>query len=175
MSYKQEFRHISTFVFDVDGVFTDGGITILPDGEMVRTMNTKDGYAVKAALFAGFRVCVISGGTNEAVRLRLQQLGIADVYLGAHQKGPVLKDYVSKHKLEFEEVLFMGDDIPDISAMKLARLGCCPNDAVAEVLEQADYISHKNGGKGCVRDVIEQVMRVQGKWGTLTDARNDSK
>ncbi len=175
MSYKQDFRHITTFVFDVDGVFTDGGITILPDGEMVRTMNTKDGYAVKAALHAGFRVGIISGGTNEAVRTRLKQLGVGDVYLGAHQKGNVLQEYVSKHQLSYDEVLFMGDDIPDLAAMKLARLGCCPNDAVAEVLEQADYISHKDGGKGCVRDVIEQVLKVQGKWGVLTDARNDSK
>ena len=175
MSYKEEFRHITTFVFDVDGVFTDGGITILPDGEMVRTMNTKDGYAVKAALHAGFNVAIISGGTNEAVRLRLQQLGVNDVYLGAHQKGPVLNDYAEKSGISFDEMLFMGDDIPDIAAMNLARLGCCPNDAVPEVLAAANYISHKDGGKGCVRDVIEQVLKVQGKWGVLTNARNDSK
>lgn len=175
MSYKEEFRHITTFVFDVDGVFTDGGITILPDGEMVRTMNTKDGYAVKAALYAGFNVAIISGGTNEAVRLRLQQLGINDVYLGAHQKEPVLTEYATKHNIPFDEILFMGDDIPDIAAMNRARLGCCPNDAVPEVLEAAAYISHKNGGKGCVRDIIEQVLKVQGKWGALTNARNDSK
>ncbi len=175
MSYKEELRCITTFVFDVDGVFTDGGITILPDGEMVRTMNTKDGYAVKAALYAGFNVAVISGGTNEAVRLRLQQLGINDVYLGAHQKEKILHEYADKHQLSFDEILFMGDDIPDISSIKMVRLGCCPNDAVPEVLAAANYISHKNGGKGCVRDVIEQVLKVQGKWGTLTEARNDSK
>ncbi len=175
MSYKKEFRHITTFVFDVDGVFTDGGITILPDGEMIRTMNTKDGYAVKAALHAGYNIAIISGGTNEAVRLRLQQLGINDVYLGAHQKEPVLVEYAEKHNIHLEEILFMGDDIPDISAMNRTRIGCCPNDAVPEVLEAAGYISHKNGGKGCVRDVIEQVLKVQGKWGALTDARNDSK
>jgi 3-deoxy-D-manno-octulosonate 8-phosphate phosphatase (KDO 8-P phosphatase) len=175
MSCKEEFRHITTFVFDVDGVFTDGGITILPDGEMVRTMNTKDGYAVKAALHAGFRVAIISGGTNEAVRLRLQQLGVGDVYLGAHQKGPVMKDYAEKYNIPYSEMLFMGDDIPDIAAMNMARIGCCPNDAVAEVRAAATYISHKDGGKGCVRDVIEQVLKVQEKWGTLTNARNDKK
>lgn len=175
MSCKEEFRHITTFVFDVDGVFTDGGITILPDGEMVRTMNTKDGYAVKAALHAGFRVAIISGGTNEAVRLRLQQLGVGDVYLGAHQKGPVMKDYAEKYNIPYSEILFMGDDIPDIAAMNMARIGCCPNDAVAEVRAAATYISHKDGGKGCVRDVIEQVLKVQEKWGTLTNARNDKK
>lgn len=175
MSFKKEFRHITTFVFDVDGVFTDGGITILPDGEMVRTMNTKDGYAVKAALHAGFRVAIISGGTNEAVRLRLEQLGVGDVYLGAHQKGEVLTEYAERYKIPYSEMLFMGDDIPDIAAMNMARIGCCPDDAVPEVLAAADYISHKNGGKGCVRDVIEQVLKVQGKWGVLTNARNDRK
>ena len=147
----------------------------MPDGEMVRTMNTKDGYAVKAALHAGFRVAIISGGTNEAVRLRLHQLGVGDVYLGAHQKGPVMKDYAEKYNIPYSEMLFMGDDIPDIAAMNMARIGCCPNDAVAEVRAAATYISHKDGGKGCVRDVIEQVLKVQEKWGTLTNARNDKK
>lgn len=175
MSYKQDFRHITTFVFDVDGVFTDGSITILPDGEMIRTMNTKDGYAVKAALHAGFRIAIISGGTNEAVRMRLQQLGIQDVFLGAHQKKDVLISYADKNNITLDEILFMGDDIPDIPAMELVRLGCCPNDAVPEVAAISKYISHKNGGKGCVRDVIEQVLKVHGKWGLLTEARNDSK
>ena len=175
MSYKEEFRHITTFVFDVDGVFTDGSITILPDGEMIRTMNTKDGYAVKAALHAGYGVVIISGGTNEAVRMRLNQLGVKDVYLGAHQKGGILLEFSKENNISFENMLFMGDDIPDVEAMELVRLGCCPNDAVPEVLAAADYISHKNGGKGCVRDVIEQVLKVQGKWGMLTNARNDSK
>ncbi len=175
MSYKETFRHITTFIFDVDGVFTDGSITILPDGEMIRTMNTKDGYAIKAALHTGYKVVIISGGTNEAVRLRLNQLGVEDVYLGAHQKGKILKEYATKSNTAYDEILYMGDDIPDIEAMEMARLGCCPNDAVPEVLDAADYVSHKDGGKGCVRDVIEQVLKVQGKWGTLTNARNDSK
>ena len=175
MSYKIEFRHITTFIFDVDGVFTDGSITILPDGEMIRTMNTKDGYAVKAALQAGYGIVIISGGTNEAVRMRLNQLGVKDVYLGIHQKADILHDYSKKNNISFENMLFMGDDIPDLEVMNLVRLGCCPNDAVAEVLAAADYISHKDGGKGCVRDVIEQVLKVQGKWGTLTNARNDSR
>jgi 3-deoxy-D-manno-octulosonate 8-phosphate phosphatase (KDO 8-P phosphatase) len=173
MNYKKAFRDITTFIFDVDGVFTDGGITILPNGEMIRTMNTKDGYAVKAALNAGYKIVVISGGTNEAVRLRLKQLGVKDVLLGIHQKGEALKNYVKENNISLKNILFMGDDIPDIEAMELSFLGCCPNDAVAEVLNAADYISNKNGGKGCVRDVIEQVLKVQGKWGNLTDARND--
>ena len=175
MSYKEEFRHITTFIFDVDGVFTDGSITILPDGEMIRTMNTKDGYAVKAALQAGYGIVIISGGTNEAVRMRLNLLGVKDVYLGIHQKADILHDYSKENNLSFENMLFMGDDIPDLEAMNLVRLGCCPNDAVPEVLAAADYISHKYGGKGCVRDVIEQVLKVQGNWGMLTNARNDSK
>ena len=175
MSYKEEFRYITTFIFDLDGVFTDGSINIFPDGEMIRTMNTKDGYAVKAALHAGYGVVIISGGTNEAVRIRLNQLGVKDVYLGAHQKGGILHNYSKDNNISFENMLFMGDDIPDIEAMELVRLGCCPNDAVTEVLAAADYISHKKGGKGCVRDIIEQVVKVQGKWGILTNARNDSK
>ena len=174
MNYKEEFIYITIFVVDVDGVFTDGSITILPDGEMIRTMNTKDGYAVKAALHAGYGVVIISGGTNEAVRMRLNQLGVKDVYLGAHQKGGILHEFSKENNISFENMLFMGDDIPDVEAMELVRLGCCPNDAVPEVLAAADYISHKNGGKGCVRDVLAQVLKVQGTWGTLTNARNDS-
>ena len=138
MSYKEEFRHITTFIFDVDGVFTDGSITILPDGEMIRTMNTKDGYAVKAALHAGYGVVIISGGTNEAVRMRLNQLGVKDVYLGAHQKGAILHAFSKEKNIPLENMLFMGDDIPDVEAMNLVRLGCCPNDAVPEVLAAAD-------------------------------------
>jgi 3-deoxy-D-manno-octulosonate 8-phosphate phosphatase (KDO 8-P phosphatase) len=115
MSYKEEFRHITTFVFDVDGVFTDGSITILPDGEMIRTMNTKDGYAVKAALHAGYGVVIISGGTNEAVRMRLNQLGVKDVYLGAHRKGDVLQLYSKENNISFENMLFMAINVKGFS------------------------------------------------------------
>ena len=108
-------------------------------------------------------------------RMLINPLGIKDVYMGAHQNRAILHDFNKEKNIPLENMLFMGDDIPDVEAMNLVRLGCCPNDAVPEVLAAADYISHKDGGKGCVRDVIEQVLKVQGKWGTLTNARNDSK
>lgn len=173
--FKEELKHIRNFIFDVDGVFTDGGIFIHEDGSMLRTMNTKDGYAVKAALHAGFRVCIISGGTNPAVQKRLNDLGVTDVFLGIHNKVKTLDKYLLDNNLKASESLFMGDDIPDILAMKKVHLATCPNDAVPEVRAASDYISHASGGKGCVRDVIEQTLKIHGKWGDFFEARNDSK
>lgn len=173
--FKEELKYIRNFIFDVDGVFTDGSILIHEDGSMLRTMNTKDGYAVKAALHAGFRVCIISGGTNPAVQKRLNDLGVKDVYLGIHDKASVLESYFTENKLKASESLFMGDDIPDIPAMNHVHLATCPNDAVPEVRAAADYISHFAGGMGCVRDVIEQTLKIHGKWGGFFEARNDKK
>ena len=173
--FKKELKHIQNFIFDVDGVFTVGSILIHEDGSMLRTMNTKDGYAIKAALQAGFRVCIISGGTNPAVQKRLNDLGVKDVYLGIHNKASVLENYFTEHNLKASESLFMGDDIPDIPAMNQVRLAACPKDAVPEVRAAADYISHVPGGKGCVRDVIEQTLKIHGKWGRFFESRNDKK
>ena len=173
--FKEELKHIQNFIFDIDGVFTDGSILIHEDGSMLRTMNTKDGYAVKAALHAGFRVCIISGGTNPAVQKRLNDLGVNDVYLGIHDKASVLENYFAEFNLKAGESLFMGDDIPDIPAMNQVHLSACPNDAVAEVRAAADYISHVPGGKGCVRDVIEQTLKIHGKWGGFFEVRKDKK
>lgn len=172
-SYKEYLEHITTFIFDVDGVLTDGTILVSTDGDMLRTMHTKDGFAIKTAIQAGFRVCVISGGTNEGVRKRLNGLGMTDVYLGIHNKIDQLNDYMTKNNIKSENVLFMGDDIPDIPVMKLVGLPCCPQDAVQEVKAISKYVSHKFGGKGCVRDVIEQVLKVQGKWNSDFGARYD--
>lgn len=163
-SYKEYLKHITTFVFDVDGVLTDGTIQVNTDGEMFRTMNIKDGYGLKTAVDQGFNVCIISGGNNEGVRVRLQNLGIKDVFLGAHHKTKTLEDYLSKKNLSSENVLYMGDDIPDYLIMQEVGLPTCPQDAVPEIKAISKYISHKKGGKGCVRDVIEQVLKVQGKW-----------
>ncbi|EMQ94033.1 3-deoxy-D-manno-octulosonate 8-phosphate phosphatase [Xanthomarina gelatinilytica] len=163
-SYKEYLEHISTFIFDVDGVLTDGTITVTTSGEMLRTMNIKDGYALKTAVNKGFHVCIISGGTNEGVRLRLEGLGITDVFLGAHNKIDQLNQYLEKHQLNIKNVLYMGDDLPDFPVMNLVGLPCCPQDAVPEIKAISKYVSHKNGGKGAVRDVIEQVLKVQGKW-----------
>jgi 3-deoxy-D-manno-octulosonate 8-phosphate phosphatase (KDO 8-P phosphatase) len=172
-SYKEYLANINTFIFDVDGVLTDGTITVTTDGEMLRIMNIKDGFALKTAVDAGFNVCIISGGSNEGVRKRLSGLGIKDIYLGAHNKIEQLMEYMSKHNITKHSVLYMGDDIPDYPVMKLVGLPCCPKDAVQEIKSVSKYISHKGGGKGAVRDVIEQVLKVQDKWNGNFNAKYD--
>ncbi|MCL5128452.1 MULTISPECIES: HAD family hydrolase [unclassified Algibacter] len=172
-SYKEYLEHITTFVFDVDGVLTDGTVSVLTNGEMLRTMNVKDGYAIRAAVDKGYNMCIISGGKNEGVRKRLEGLGIKDIYLGAQNKIEQLNDYFTKNDIKSENVLFMGDDIPDYPVMKGIGLPCCPQDAVPEIKGISKYISHKKGGKGAVRDVIEQVLKVQGKWSGFFSAQFD--
>ena len=164
MSYKEYLKNITTFIFDVDGVLTDGSIQVNSQGEMFRTMNVKDGYALKTAVDQGFHVCVISGGSNEGVRFRLENLGIKDVFLGAHNKTKILENYLKEHNLKKENILYMGDDLPDYKVMHEVGLPTCPQDAVPEIKNISKYVSHKKGGKGCVRDVIEQVLKVHGKW-----------
>ncbi len=165
-SYKEYLKDINTFIFDIDGVLTDGTIQVNTEGEMFRTMNIRDGYGLKTAVEQGFHVCVISGGTNEGVRVRLQNLGIKDIFLGAHHKTEILAQYLKTNNLERENILYMGDDLPDYEIMQEVGLPTCPQDAVPEIKAISKYISHKKGGKGCVREVIEQVMKVQGKWMT---------
>ncbi|MCF6296340.1 MAG: HAD-IIIA family hydrolase [Flavobacteriaceae bacterium] len=172
-SYKEYLQHITTFIFDVDGVLTDGTVTITTSGDMLRKMNIKDGYALKTAVDNGFNVCVISGGSNEGVRKRLQGLGVTDIYLGAHNKIEQLEEYLDIYNIKAESVLYMGDDIPDVPVMKLVGLPCCPQDAVPEIKAISKYISHKNGGKGAVRDVIEQVLKIHDKWDGNFDAKYD--
>ncbi|MFD0992043.1 KdsC family phosphatase [Tenacibaculum geojense] len=172
-SYKEIFPQIDTLIFDVDGVLTNGMVTVYPNGEMLRHMNIKDGYALKAAVKAGLRVCIISGGTNEGVRKRLENLGLTDIYLGAHNKINQYNELLEKYNLKPENILYMGDDIPDVPVMKKVGMPCCPNDAVREVQQISAYISDKKGGEGCARDVIEQVMRVQAKWDGNFDAKYD--
>ena len=164
MSYKEYLNKITTLIFDVDGVLTDGSIMVTTNGEMYRKMHTKDGFALKTAIDKGFNICIISGGNNEGVRLRLKGLGISDVYLGAHHKTETMNTYLKENSIPKEQVLYMGDDIPDLQVMKEVGLPCCPQDAVQEIKRIATYVSHKKGGKGCVRDVIEQVLKVQNKW-----------
>lgn len=172
-SYKEYLEHITTFIFDVDGVLTDGNVLVTTEGEQYRAMNTKDGYALKTALREGFRVCVISGGSNDGVRKRLKGLGITDIYLSVNNKSDILQSYVEEHSLKLENLLFLGDDLPDYPVMKQVGLPCAPQDAVPEIKAISKYVSHKKGGKGCVRDVIEQVLKVQGKWMTDFDAKYD--
>lgn len=173
LNYKALLPNITTFIFDVDGVLTNGKVLITSQGEMYREMDTKDGYALKCALVQGYKVCIISGGTNEGVRNRLKALGIYDIYLGAHHKQEPYQDILDSYNLKPEEILYMGDDVPDIEVMEQVAVAACPNDAVADVKEIANYISPKKGGEGCVREVIEQTLRVQGKWLTNIGAKND--
>jgi len=170
-SYKELMPQITTFVFDVDGVLTDGTVTIFPNGELVRKMHVKDGYALKTAIDMGYRICIISGGTNTAVKSRLRGLGITDIYLGAHNKLEPLNEFLDIYDIKTENVLYMGDDIPDYPVMQLVGLATCPKDAAPEIQQISNYISQKKGGNGCVRDVIEQVLKVQDKWDDQFDAK----
>ena len=162
-NYKEHLNDITTFILDVDGVLTNGDIIVTTEGEQYRTMNTKDGYAISSALKQGYKICIISGGSNEGVRSRLEKLGVKDIFLGTHEKVSFLKDYITKNNLSTNELMYVGDDLPDYQVMQLVALPCCPQDAVPEIKAISKYVSHKNGGKGVVRDVIEQVMKAQGK------------
>ena len=172
-SYKEILNHITTFIFDIDGVLTDSSVHVSQNGEMLRVMNIRDGFAMKAAIESGYNVCIISGGSNEGVRIRLQNLGITDIYLGSSDKVKTFREYTDLYNINPEHVLYMGDDIPDYHVMKLVGLPTCPQDSVSEIKAISKYISHKNGGKGAVRDVIEQVMKVQGKWMESFDGKHD--
>lgn len=172
-SYKEIMNDITTFIFDVDGVLTDSSVHITPTGEMLRIMNIRDGFAMKAAVESGYHVCIISGGSNEGVRIRLKNLGIKDIHLACPDKVQNFKEYTELYNIKPEQVLYMGDDIPDYHVMKLVGLPTCPQDASPEIKGISNYISHKNGGRGAVRDVIEQVMKVQGKWMEYFDGKHD--
>ncbi len=172
-SYKEILNHITTFILDVDGVLTDGTVHVAPNGEMLREMHIRDGFAMKAAIESGYHVCIISGGSNEGVRIRLRNLGITDIHLGTPNKVETFNEYIELYDIKAENVAYMGDDIPDFHVMKLVGLPSCPQDASPEIKAISKYISHKNGGKGAVRDLIEQVMKVQGKWHTYYDGKHD--
>ena len=164
MNILEKFKTITTFVFDVDGVLTDGNLLILNDGQMARQMNIKDGYALQLAIKKGYRVGVISGGNSLAVLDRLIRLGVQDVYLEVGDKKQKLAWYMEQHGLHADEILFMGDDIPDYTIMQFVGLPCCPADSAAEIIQLAAYISPFQGGQGCVRDVIEKVLKLNGHW-----------
>lgn len=164
MSYKAKLKNIKAFVFDVDGVFTDGSIYLLPGGNMSRVMNVLDGYAVVKALKNKYIIGVITGGNDPEVRNRINYLGISDYYAKSPDKMIDFENFRAKYNLEKEDILTMGDDVPDIQIMKNSGISACPKNSVPEVKAISDYISTIEGGKGAVRDVIEQVMKVQGAW-----------
>jgi 3-deoxy-D-manno-octulosonate 8-phosphate phosphatase (KDO 8-P phosphatase) len=164
MNVLAEFKRVTTFIFDVDGVLTDSTVLALENGLQARRMNIKDGLGLQMAVKNGFRVVAISGSYAEPVMHRLSKLGIHDVQMSVPDKRAFVENYLSRNSLHWEEVLYMADDLPDIALMKVVGLPCCPADAVPEILEISKYISPVGGGFGCVRDVIEKVLRVQDKW-----------
>lgn len=151
-------------VFDVDGVLTDSSLIIMPDGELVRTMNMRDSIAMRLAVKNGYQLCIITGGNSQVVKQRLNRLGISDIYLKTENKLEAMKEFVALYELQLSEVLYMGDDLVDYEVMSKVGVPVCPEDAVNEIKNISAYISPIKGGKGCVRDVIEQVMKIHGKW-----------
>lgn len=161
----QLFNHITTFVFDVDGVFTNSEVLVMENGDLLRTMNTRDGQAVKIALEAGYHLAIITKGFSTGVRKRFELLGITNIYDKVSDKTDALVDLTEKLSIQKHEIIYMGDDIPDLPVMDLVGIAACPHDAVPEVIKKADFIASHRGGHGCVREVIEKVMKIQGKWG----------
>ncbi len=161
-----DLKRIKALLFDVDGVLSANVIPMSIEGEPMRTVNIKDGYSIHLACKQGVRLGIITGGRTEAVRNRFLSLGIPaeDIYLGSSVKIHDYRDFCSRHGLQDEEVLYVGDDIPDLEVMRVCGLPCCPKDAAPEVKAVARYISHAEGGYGCGRDIVEQVLKVQGLW-----------
>lgn len=164
MSYKYQLKQIKAFVFDVDGVFTDGSVFLMPGGHQSRVMNVLDGYAVIRALKSGYKIGVITGGDDPMVRYRLNYLGITDYFPKSSDKLKDLEAFKSKYDLKDSQLLMMGDDIPDLAILRKVALATCPVNAVPEVKAICQYISPVKGGKGAVRDVIEQVLKVNSQW-----------
>ncbi len=165
-NYKALLTKVNTFIFDYDGVMTNGNLLLQTDGQPLRFANVKDGFVLQLAARLGYRVVIISGGFSQSVGNRFEALGIKDVFLGIRDKLTVFDEYIQTNKIDPETVVYMGDDIPDYKVMKKVGVPVCPADAAEEIKEISMYISDKKGGEGCVRDIIEQVLKVQGKWMT---------
>ncbi len=162
--FKEYLNQVKAFVFDVDGVLADEQVVVLTDGKLGRLLNAKDGYAMREALKAGYPIGIITGASNPLLRQRFLVTGVHDLYFKSKDKLEDIHHFMNKHGLKPEEVLFMGDDIPDIAALKAVGVPVAPANAAPEVKALALYISDKDGGKGCVRDILEQVLKAQGKW-----------
>ncbi len=163
-NYKQKLHAIKAFIFDVDGVLGSTRVLLHASGELLRTMNIKDGYALQYAGKQGYVIGIISGGKSDAVKQRFVNLGITDVFMGAHHKMDCYQKFVEKYALDDNQVLYMGDDIPDYEVMRRVGVAVCPADAVQEIKGISHYISSYNGGECCVRDIVEQVLKLHGKW-----------
>lgn len=164
MNILELFAPIRTFVFDIDGVMTDGSLLVTETGDLLRTMNIRDGYATEQAVKKGYNVWVISGGKQHAVCIRLNKLGVTEAHIDVADKKQLLLDLFAKYNANPVHALYMGDDIPDYAVMQLCGLATCPNDAASEIKSLSQYISPFNGGRGCVRDVIEKVLKLNGDW-----------
>lgn len=164
LNFKERLPKIKTFLFDVDGVLTNGTVQIMPNGEVVRNLNSKDGYAIQLAVKKGYRIAIITGGNSSAIKSNLQELGIKDVFLSQHNKIACYENYILENDLKEDEIVYMGDDLPDYDVMKRVGIAACPNNSAHEIKEISIYISNRNGGDACVRDIIEQVMRSQNTW-----------
>ena len=151
-------------MFDIDGVITDGKVFVMESGEVVRNMNSKDGYAIHLAVQKKYNIVVISGGNNKAIKSMLERAGVQHIFINQHDKLQCYKDFIYTNNISDEKVMYMGDDLPDYEVMKRVGVACCPNNSAPEIKEICSYVSLKDGGEGCVRDIIEQVMRVQGTW-----------
>ncbi len=163
-NYREKLSKINTFIFDYDGVLTDCTVIIDSTGNALRRSNVKDGYALQLAVKKNYKVAVISGGYSDTIKMRMDSLNIKDVFMSVEKKIDRYEQYLTENNITDENVLFMGDDIPDYPLMQRAGVATCPADAAEEIKSLATYISHHKGGRGCVRDVIEQVMKVQGLW-----------
>ncbi|MES2628451.1 MAG: HAD-IIIA family hydrolase [Bacteroidota bacterium] len=171
-SYKEKLPSIRAFIFDVDGVFTDSTVYLHPSGEMLRAMNTRDGYAVRVAVDRGYTIGIITGGNSPSVKSRLEGLGVKQVFLGIHEKMDTLLEFMRSNNLSPDECMYMGDDIPDYEVMLKVGFAAAPQDACQEIKSIAHYISPYDGGRGCVRDIIEQTLRVQNNWFDVTIPSN---
>lgn len=163
---------INTFILDVDGVLADGTVLALASGEQVRTFFVRDGFAIEKALSAGYHVCIITGGFQDGVRKRLEFLGIKHIFMNVQNKIEVYNQFLRDNNLNAENVLYMGDDLPDYEVMALSGLATCPNDAADDIKAISDYISEKDGGKGAVRDVIEKTLKLHNKWPLIGNMAN---
>lgn len=164
MNYKSKLHDIKAFVFDFDGVMTDGSVWVYADRETVRCGNIKDGYAIQYAVKKGYIIALISGATSQSINNRMESLGVTSIYTGCANKMVTYRNFLEENGLKETDVLCMGDDIPDYEIMRHSGVAACPADAAEEIKGISDYISHLGGGHGCVRDVIEQTLRLQGKW-----------
>ncbi len=164
VNFKEKLKEIKCFVFDVDGVLTNGMLHVTNDGKLLRAMNIKDGYALQLAVKKGYHVVIISGGKDEGVVIRLKNLGINDIYVGIGNKLQQLFAVMQTHHLTSEQLLYMGDDMPDVEAMKNCAIASCPYDAAPQIRDICHYISPIKGGEGCARDVIEQVLTLNNDW-----------